>query len=206
MYSSFHVFESSYDLFLLQAKAKSASHQTSEQFSPLLTHAIILGSWARILRVNISSHTAFGEVGIVELYLLTLTKGLQNPLMERLHMHWPQSAQRGTLSSTIQLHTALCCKKGTWSMIHSSSFSCLLTNTREWGKAEEEDAASERRKSHSLVDSWQMENHFLDFIFFLFLLAGDQFLCPRLLCPHMTALLGLCRCCNGYGPYAEFLC
>lgn len=97
---------------------------------PLLTHAIILGSWARILCVNISSHAAFGVVGIVELYLLTLTKGLQNPLMERLHMQWPRSIQRGTLPSRTQLHTALHPEKVTWSMIHSSSFSSVLISTR----------------------------------------------------------------------------
>lgn len=53
--------------------------------------------------------------------------------------------------------------------------------------AEEEEDASERRKSHSLVDCCQMVKPFLDF-FFLSLPVGDQFLGLKLLCPHVTVL------------------
>lgn len=54
------------------------------------------------------------------------------------------------------------------------------------------------------MDCCQVETSSLDF-FLLPRLAGDRDLCPRLLCPHVTALLSLDGCCDGYGPDVEWV-
>lgn len=65
-------------------------------------------------------------------------------------------------------------------------------------------SASESRKVHPAVDCCQVETSSLDF-FLLPRLAGDRDLCPRLLCPRVTALLSLDGCCDGYGPDVEWV-